>query len=530
MGETSRRRAGRAAAVAGAVTLVLSGTAVGQPAPTATPVVEPARQITTDTNPGRLYVIPTIAVSPKDPDTVVIAAGDAANGGCSLHASRDGGLTWAATARNFMPANQPFCVQRNAGPAVSLSFASDGTLHIGASGSSLTAGHPNGPIDALSMRTADLGSTIETSLVEKAEPFSYTTVAGAQRTDPVSLAQNSVAADPKNPNLVYRSYRFRVRASEEVANRPLVAASTDGGKTWGKAVDPLRSMEGPVFGADIPVMVIGQDGTIYGFTEERVAGTPRPPQRMFMFKSTDRGATWSTTTVAGDANLMNPPGVAIDPRNGNLYVVYQGQAVGTPNSKVFFLASTDGGKTWTKPMIPVDSGPPRNSNQYYPGVSVAPNGRVDIAWHDFRNDPFSTTAYVPNVITPNTERWSDVYYSYSSDAGATWSKNLRITDRSIDRNAGATFNGRDVRGLIGIASTNAAVYVTWPDTRDASPPVIDVEDVYFTRVRFDNEKPAPAGGGIDGVSVLLGAGAALGVAGLVLAGWASGRRGRPADG
>jgi hypothetical protein len=513
--------------MAGAAMLAMSGTASGQATGPLAPVVEPARQITADPNPGRLYVIPTIAVSPKDPDTVVIAAGDAANGGCSLHASRDGGLSWAMTARNFMPAHQPFCVQRNAGPALSLGFASDGTLHIGASASSITAGHPNGPIDALSMRTADLGTTVETSLVEKAEPFTWTTQAGVQRTDPVSLAQNSVAVDPKNPNLVYRSYRFRIRASEEVANRPLVVASTDGGKTWGKPVDPLKSFTGPVFGADVPVLVVGQDGTIYGFTEERVAGTPRPPQRMFMFKSTDRGATWSTTPIAGDANLMNPPGVAIDPRNGNLYVVYQGQAVGTPNSKVFFLASTDGGKTWTKPMIPVDDGPPRNSNQYYPGVSVAPNGRVDIAWHDFRHDPFSTTAYVPNVITPNTERWSDVYYAYSTDGGATWSKNLRITDRSIDRNAGATFNGRDVRGLIGIASTDAAVYVTWPDTRAAALPTLDVEDAYFTRVRFDTGKGATTEEGVDLLSVLIGGGAALGLAGLVLAGWSSGRRGTP---
>ncbi len=510
--------------------LALSGTASGQAAGALAPVVEPARQITTDPSQNRLYVIPTIAVSPKDPNTVVIAAGDAANGGCSLHASRDGGLSWAVTTRNFMPANQPFCVQRNAGPALSLGFASDGTLHIGASGSSITAGHPNGPIDALSMRTADLGSTVETSLVEKAEPFTWTQ-AGNSRTNPVSLAQNSVAVDPKNPNLVYRSYRFRIRASEEVANRPLVAASTDGGKTWGKAVDPLKSFAGPVFGADVPVLVVAQDGTVYGFTEERVAGTPRPPQRMFMFKSTDRGATWSSSPIAGtEGTLMNPPGVATDPRNGNLYVVYQTQAVGTPNSKVFFVTSTDGGRTWTKPMIPVDEGPARNSNQYYPGVSVAPNGRVDIAWHDFRNDPFSTTAYVPNIITPNTERWSDVYYAYSTDGGATWSKNLRLSDRSIDRNAGATFNGRDVRGLVGIASTDAAVYVTWPDTRAAALPTLDVEDAYFTRVRFDKQTPAKSDDGIDLLSVLLGGGAALGVVGLVLAGWSSGRRAEPTTG
>jgi hypothetical protein len=478
------------------------------------PVVEPARQITTDADPSRMYVTPAIAVDPRDPATVVIGAGDASNGGCGLYLSRDAGLSWATAAADFMPSNQPHCVQRNAGPVMGLSFAPDGMLHIGVSGSADGAGHPNGPIDALAIRTRDFGATKETSVVEKAEPHTYTQ-GGTERTDPVSLAQNSVAVDPRNPNLVYRGYRFRVRASEEVPNRPLVAASTDGGRTWGRSIDPLKSLEGPVFGGDVPVLIVGNDGTVYGFTEERVAGRPRPRQRIFMFTSTDQGRTWTASAISEGADTVNPPGVAIDRRTGALYVVYQG-IIG-PTSKAYFIASTDNGRTWTKPSVIVDEGPARDANQYYPGVSVAPNGRVDVAWHDFRNDPFSRTRAVPNEVVANPERFSDVYYAYSHDGGATWSKNVRVTDRSIDRNIGATFANRDIRGLVGIASTDTMAYITWPDSRAGDLPAFDVEDAYFTRVRFD-QPPKAADDGLDLASAGVGAGAALGVAGVVLLG------------
>ncbi len=39
-----------------------------------------------------------------------------------------------------------------------------------------------------------------------------------------------------------------------------------------------------------------------------------------------------------------------------------------------------------------DDDPSGGFNQYSPGISVAPDGRIDVAWPDFRNDPFSAPA------------------------------------------------------------------------------------------------------------------------------------------
>lgn len=70
---------------------------------------------------------------------------------------------------------------------------------------------------------------------------------------------------------------------------------------------------------------------------------------------------------------------------------------------------------------------------------------------------------------------------------------------------------------------------SWPDSRAGDPPTLDVEDAYFTRVRFS--QPAVDGGDddIQLASAVVGGGAALAVAGIALLVTRAARR-RPAAG
>src|SRR5262245_35798565 len=62
--------------------LAAVATAPGVSAQTAAaPVIEAPRQVTGGPNPVRLFDIPALAVDPRDPNTVVMAIGDARNGG-----------------------------------------------------------------------------------------------------------------------------------------------------------------------------------------------------------------------------------------------------------------------------------------------------------------------------------------------------------------------------------------------------------------------------------------------------------------
>lgn len=79
-------------------------------------------------------------------------------------------------------------------------FAPAGELHIGTAGSSIETGHPRGPVDALAIRTSDLGQTSEVSTVEEAEDIPYTTDSGEDRVGTSSLALSSVVVDSEDPS------------------------------------------------------------------------------------------------------------------------------------------------------------------------------------------------------------------------------------------------------------------------------------------------------------------------------------------
>lgn len=64
-------------------------------------------------------------------------------------------------------------------------------------------------------------------------------------------------------------------------------------------------------------------------------------------------------------------------------------------------------------------------------------------------------------------RGTDAYYAYSNDDGRTWSKNIRLTERSIDRKLGIWGDNYDIASQPGVASTNAYAVFGWDDTRNS---------------------------------------------------------------
>lgn len=505
--------------------------------------VEAPRPLTTDPNPIRLFATPAVAVHPDDPSTVVVAVGDARNGGCGLVVSTDGGLSWRQT-ESLMPAELPMCIQRNFGPYVAPAFASNGRLYVGVSGSSPRTGHPNGPIDGLVVVTDDLGTTHEVFTAASSAGFTYTPPDGGTMIEGFNQWRiPSLAVDPGDPDRVYIGWRLWNDAGDvsftNFPQRSYVASSGDGGRTWTEPLDLIAATFGDraeelglvldgsgQTHADTPSMVVASDGTVYAFTKERPprapAGEPAPNSRLFMFRSSDNGNTWEGT-IFNEGNQSNDsPTAAID-GDDNLYVVYAARGANAPQgeppnpSEVYFQRSTDGGDTWSEPINLTDDDPVGGFDQFFPGISVAPNGRIDVAWYDFRNDPFFSPGEAGNMGTAVGERYWDVYHTYSTDGGLTWSQNLRVTDRSIDGDVGVTFSRNDVRGPMGIASTDEAAYVAWADSRVGGPEQ-DAQDAFFTRVRF--AEPLALGASTSSGSPLawagLGAGVALAVAGIGL--------------
>ncbi len=137
--------------------------------------------------------------------------------------------------------------------------------------------------------------------------------------------------------------------------------------------------------------------------------------------SYDAGATFTQHAVPGaiDANHAylidnNQIGnLAIDPRNHNVYQVFNGiansneaasGAAGQTNYHAVWMGvSTDGGKTFTDHRVYV--GPKKESyNHNFTNVSVDRAGNVYAAWSNDRA----------------------IYYSYSTDQGKSWSNPIKI--------------------------------------------------------------------------------------------------------
>ena len=96
--------------------------------------------------------------------------------------------------------------------------------------------------------------------------------------------------------------------------------------------------------------------------------------------------TPDTQELVRDASILFD--VAVDRRNGNLYLVWQDVRFNGVD-EVAFSMSTDGGNTWSSP-VKINKTPP-NANPlrqqvFVPSIEVAANGELVVTYYDFRFD------------------------------------------------------------------------------------------------------------------------------------------------
>jgi hypothetical protein len=84
---------------------------------------------------------------------------------------------------------------------------------------------------------------------------------------------------------------------------------------------------------------------------------------------------------------------------------------------------------------------------------VAPDGRVDVVYYDRRRDP--------------RDLRNDVSLQSSFDGGESFSRHLRLTQRSFDSRVGfgAERGLPDLGSRLGLVSADAGALAVWPDTR-----------------------------------------------------------------
>jgi len=380
---------------------------------------------------------PSLAIHPRDPQNLVVAAKDFRRTQditreVWIYVSFDGGRSW--------PLQLPFpglppTISRQSDPVV---LATEGgRFYVLVLGAGVPAYRHHG----LFLTWSDDGGRTWRDAV-------------AVIADPATILDDKpwLARDPHPSSPFYgRLY---------VAWRPMhadvlwVVHSTDGGLSWSP---PVTATAGEGVQGAMPV--VGADGAVHLFYV--VPMSPTAPGEIQVVTSFDGGRSFSAPRRVAEVlqppspvrpydrwRLYTLPSAAADPADPQrLYVAWTEQdpsdRLGT---EVAFARTADGGRTWevTRPFAaPGDAA--------HPIVRTDARGWVHLFWLDRRRDP--------------RNRLFDAYYAYSPDGGRSWSPPFRVSSRSFDLNVKVPPISPAPGDYWGLDVAADRVCAAWSDTR-----------------------------------------------------------------
>jgi hypothetical protein len=231
---------------------------------------------------------------------------------------------------------------------------------------------------------------------------------------------------------VYMAYFDATSGSQKVAFH----RSTNNGVSWtGPNILAPTVTTNPG-----PNIIVDYTGKVYVFITTNTGAVVRI--------STDGGATFGATNTAAayiEPGILNSTSgrycvkgnirtnghpqaattLAAGPYQGYTYICYAANPPGPDIANVYVVRTTNGGLNWSYPIQVNDDG--TTTDQWMPDISVDDQGRVWVYWFDSRNDP-------SNILT---ELWGAV----STDGGATFSPNFKISSQNFDPNSVKEYQG-----------------------------------------------------------------------------------------
>jgi hypothetical protein len=379
-----------------------------------------------------------ICVDPTDRLHLVGAANDDRAGpfNCAFYSSFDGGLTWGEMFFSDGGANTACDPAVAIGPTGETYFEA-----LSLSNSGIYVGRSN-----------DGGVTVP-SWVEL-----------TQSTVNYSDDKPQMVVDTTTGSLsgaVYVTWtRFRANGSFPI----MMSASFDGGGTWSTA---QRLSDSPYCQGSCPA--VGPNGELY------VAFYDYNDATIKFDQSPDGGVTWGTDVKIDDATYLGSvpntffrtnsfPAVGVDrsggPYHGHIYVVWATDKGTSSGPDVFLSKSTDGGATFSTPIVASDVD---TNSQFDPWIAVDSNGNVNVGFYDRRKDPNDTRI--------------NYYVSRSSDGGATFQPNVKVSDKGFNPNNYP--QGGFIGDYTGICASDRTIHPIWTDGRNGD------NDIFTSRVQLD---------------------------------------------
>ncbi len=478
---------------------------------------------------------PHLAVNPLDPEHIVLGVIDYNFPSMSTYVSFDGGETWEGPNQlryfqeDFSAAGDPIVAFDRDGnvymASISLGFEEFrlGTLVSSTEISSIVVSKSEddgltwGDAVSTARSTVETTSSIDETGRERGEVAA----------DFLDKPWLTIGPDPANPDrdILYLTYtEFKTRYTTLYADElPFLTSpitettirlvrSTDGGETWSDpiGVSPTvfqaqgaseegdggasaagaetedeeivqqAQQEGPVAGAEADQTVQGPqpavmpDGTVVvAYLDTTLDGVQEGLATIMVTLSGDGGRTFSEPVQAGVFREIH-----FRPRNSffrwwgstfpqltvgandDIYIAITAKPGDKPtdDGDIYLLRSLDKGQTWEEPVrVNADD---TDRIQFFPAIDVGPDGTLHAMWGDMRDDP--------------QEARFHIYYSESSDQGATWgfvdeqnginTPDTRVTDFASNSLRGFP-GGRFLGDYFAIAAAEDDVYLVWADTR-----------------------------------------------------------------
>jgi len=360
--------------------------------------------------------------------------------------------------------------------------------------------------------------------------WGYTTDAGVHWTFPGVLQDNVFRSDPVTDSNETGTFFYLSLMGDFCEN---MYRSTNGGQSWAE-LQP----DGQAEGGDKQWFTIDKtNGPGHGFQYQASDGINCSGSGVQFQRSTDGGITWQAPIIIPPGNDSPTDGTLDVDTNGNLFIGGEGSSTfycvrssnaqfggqtptfdqvtpvdmggvlaggginpagldgmlflaidrsgGSTNNNIYMLASvdptgfgfnptdvmfvrsTDGGQTFSAPVRVNDDPVDPNKWHWFGTFSVAPNGRLDAVWYDTRN------------AANNTD--SQLFYSFSTDAGITWSLNVAVSNPF---NPSEGYPQQDKIGdYITMVSDETGGNVAYSATFNFNPNRNQhEEDVYYVRV------------------------------------------------
>ncbi|HEX9941975.1 MAG TPA: sialidase family protein [Thermoanaerobaculia bacterium] len=266
--------------------------------------------------------------------------------------------------------------------------------------------------------------------------------------------KEAIAVDTRSDS----PFRGRVYVAWDIVttgpNQPAVLSySADGGQSF----SPPVTIEDE--GANLGVFpLVGPRGVVHALWLQFTFGGIG----LHIASSEDGGATWSEPVhisnvqapgISGSRTAGAIPAAAVDPRTGDLYVVWQDERFSPGIDQVVLSRSADGGRTWTAPQLVSDG--PRNAASFTPAVAVSPEGVVGVVYYSLRNDP------ARSVLV-------DEYFAVSRNRGRRFARSLRVSPASWDLRFAAVSRGFFLGDYQGLAAGRRMFHPLWIGTFNAS--------------------------------------------------------------